>query len=575
MSAAFDQINQPSSPVCLCPPTVMMPSLGQHGVLHAAVWGQITDAEGKTVTADQLCKRAETEGDKLLAQLRGHYALLLWDAHNRWSWLCADRFATRRLYYCVVDGRLWVADNLQTLRRALPTPVSIRPQALVDYLFFHMIPSPETLYEGVFTLAPAEYLVCTSNGQERRRHWHPRLGQVSNAGERELGQQLFSTLDTAVGNLGAGENVGCFLSGGLDSSSIAGLLARHRQKTPAFSIGFPLEQYNELDYARCAVDRFSLDGHEYIMQPQDVVDALPTIVASMGQPFGNSSVLPTYFCARLAKDQGIEKLVAGDGGDELFAGNERYAHQLKLERWRQRLGPLVGLLDVALLKMPWPDRPSLLAKGKSFARQLKMTIPENLEYYNFFNLIDRQSLFSAEIAAQADLKGPDRRCQALFDQLDGGDALDRMLFMDWKHTLADNDLVKVTSMCQLAGVDVVYPMLDDRLVDFSLQVPASLKLTPTNLRHLYKQAMTGFLPDKIIHKSKHGFGLPFGLWTQEHPGLRSLAYDALDTLPRFGFFNRAFIDEVKRLHQQEHAKHYGELVWVLMVLAIWLNEYAD
>lgn len=575
LNTAFDQINTPQSPVFICSSSATSPLLGQAGGWHAAVWGRVTDASGVLLTAEQLCQLAIERGDALIAALRGHFSLLLWNTEQQRSWLVADRFATRRLYYHIDGQRLWVADNLQALRRSLPAAPAIRSQALVDYLFFHMIPGPETLYEDLYTLPPAEYLDCNRGRAQRQRYWNPRPIPDTNADVHTLGQQLFATLDDAVGRVSGGDEVGCFLSGGLDSSSIAGLLARHRQRPSAFSIGFPQEQYNELDYARCAVEQFGLVGHEYIMQPEDVIDALPKIVASMEQPFGNSSVLPTYFCAKLAREQGIKRLIAGDGGDELFAGNKRYAQQLLLERWRQRLGPLVGLLDFGLLRLPMPDRPALIKKAKSFTRQLKMTIPENLEYYNFFNLIDRQTLFSPSVMEQADLFGPDKRCQALYDQPDGVSALDRMLFMDWKHTLADNDLVKVSSMCQLAGVEVAYPMLDDRLVDLSLRVPAAMKLTPTNLRHLYKQAMTGFLPDKIINKSKHGFGLPFGLWTQEHTGLRTLAYDALDTLPRYGFFNRAFIAEVKRLHQQEHAKHYGELVWVLMVLALWLNQFAD
>ena len=126
-------------------------------------------------------------------------------------------------------------------------------------------------------------------------------------------------------------------------------------------------------------------------------------------------------------------------------------------------------------------------------------------------------------------------------------------------------------MCQLAGVEVAYPLLDDRLVDFALKVPAEIKLVPGDLRHLYKKAMTGFLPEKIIHKTKHGFGLPFGLWTAEHKGLRNLAYEAIASLDQYDLFRSGFIDDVKRRHQQEHAKHYGELIWILMVLAMWLD----
>jgi asparagine synthase (glutamine-hydrolysing) len=291
----------------------------------------------------------------------------------------------------------------------------------------------------------------------------------------------------------------------------------------------------------------------------------------MDQPFGNSSVIPTYFCAQLARSQGINRLIAGDGGDELFAGNQRYATQLQLDRWRQRLRPLIGTLDLTLLRVPLPDSPALLGKAKSFIRQLKMTVPQSVQYYNFLNLLDRKATFSASVVQGVDLFEPDRQCQQLYDALPEASPLDRLLYLDWKHTLADNDLVKVNSMCRLAGVEVVYPMLDDRLVDFSLRVPAGIKLTHGNLRHLYKRAMDGFLPDKIIHKTKHGFGLPFGLWIKDQPQLQKLAYEAIDSLQRFDLFEKTFIDEAIYRHQHGHASYYGELVWVLMVLALWLD----
>lgn len=573
LASALEELNRSDLPVHLAldhdRPDVVP---GRHQDVSAFLWGSVTDEATRCLGADELCRRLVDKGDAGLTGLGGHYALVVIDRGYSRVRILSDRFVTHRLYYSLHQGRVWISDSLSRLRGAMPETPPLAPAAVLDYLYFHMIPSPGTFYAGIHTLNPAECVQVTKGGIERRHHWQPRFNPDTHLGEQALAAELFSTLEQAVADtVTNAKRSGCFLSGGLDSSSIAGLLARCRPGIDAFSIGFPLKQYNELDYARCAVNHFGLSGHEYTMSPSDVVEALPLVVGSMDQPFGNSSVVPAYFCARMARENGIERLVAGDGGDELFAGNSRYAHQLKLERWREKLGPLVGLLDTGLLKPPWPDRPALLRKAKSFTRQLGMTVPENLEYYNFLNLIERRSIFSAELLEQLDLTSPEQRCQALYDQPGDATALDRMLFMDWKHTLADNDLVKVSSMCKLAGVEVAYPMLDDRLVDLSLRIPADLKLTPGNLRHLYKRSMQGFLPEKILHKEKHGFGLPFGLWTQEHGELRDLAYDALDSLHKHNLFNPEFIREVKRLHQQEHAKHYGELVWVLMVLALWLD----
>lgn len=507
--------------------------------------------------------------------LSGHFALVLsWPKLGIYR-IYADRFASTRLYfYAAVGAPLLVSDNLQRLKQLLDEqqlPVSLSQQSLVNYLFFHMIPSPETIYQEVLCLQPAEQVDWDSKQLQRRRWWQPRFDQTSHRNEPELADELITLMRKVVPDYCQEEATGCFLSGGLDSSSLAGLVAETRPKPDAFSIGFPIEQYNELDYARTAVSHFGLTGHEYLMSPEDVVTALPTVIGSMDQPFGNSSVMPAYFCAKLAKSRGINRLIAGDGGDELFAGNSRYAKQLQLDRLRQRLRPLIGIMDHTLLRLPLPESPAVLQKAKSLTRQLKMSVPQNLEYFNFLNLIERDSIFSSALLSVTDQTDPERRCQQLFDQPERAGVLDRMLFMDWKHTLADNDLVKVNTMCRLAGVEVAYPLLDDRLLDFSLTVPAHIKLTPGKLRHLYKMAMDGFLPEKIINKPKHGFGLPFGLWTAEHAGLRNLAYDAIASLDQYDLFRAGFIDDVKRRHQHEHAKHYGELVWILMVLAMWLD----
>nr|WP_067297853.1 asparagine synthase-related protein [Marinobacterium profundum] len=511
------------------------------------------------------------QGDCFVHALSGHYALVIDDRHSGTCHLFADRFATHRLYYRSVFSGLIVADSLKALRGAVTEPLAISRQAVVNYLYHHMIPSPRTIYEGVYCLGPAQRVTWRQGTLSRETWWKPAFDQHAPQSERQLADELFALMQAVVPDYCAKDNTGCFLSGGLDSSSLAGLASQSIRNPDAFSIGFPIARYDEIGYARTAVKHFGLNGHEYCMTPEDVFATLPQVVGSMDQPFGNSSVIPTYFCAQLAKSHGVNRLIAGDGGDELFAGNQRYATQLQLDRWRQRLTPVIGTLDLALLRSGLPDSPALLGKAKSFVRQLKMTVPENVQYYNFLNLLDRKAIFSASVVKGVDLFEPDRQCQQLYDALPKAGPLDRLLYLDWKHTLADNDLVKVSSMCRLAGVDVVYPMLDDRLVDFSLRVPADIKLTRGNLRHLYKRAMGGFLPDKIIHKTKHGFGLPFGLWTKDQPKLQKMAYEAIDSLQRYDLFERTFIDEAIHRHKNGHASYYGELVWVLMVLALWLD----
>jgi len=151
--------------------------------------------------------------------------------------------------------------------------------------------------------------------------------------------------------------------------------------------------------------------------------------------------------------------------------------------------------------------------------------------------------------------------------------LNKMMMLDWKRTLHDNDLVKVNRMCELAGVEVVYPLLSDELIEFSCKIPSNIKMKGNKLRWFYKDATKNFLPHEIINKPKQGFGLPFGVWTSTHKGLQELAYSSLHALKARGIFQEEFIDDTIRMHQTVHAKYYGELVWVLMMLELWLASH--
>ena len=264
-------------------------------------------------------------------------------------------------------------------------------------------------------------------------------------------------------------------------------------------------------------------------------------------------------------------LLAGDGGDELFGGNDRYAKQLLFERF-SRLATL--LMPVASgIEQHWPSavRPALLRKAASFLRQAATPLPERLQTYNFLHQIAPAEIFAAALLSEVDTHLPLAALRAAYLEPALADAINRMLYLDWKFTLADNDLVKVAGACRLAGVDVAFPMLSDEMVEFSSSLPTDWKTTRRELRVFYKQAMRGFLPDEIIAKTKHGFGLPFGVWTREHPQLRELAYDCVLSLRSRGWFNAHFLERVIELHRAGHAAYYGELVWILMTLELWLR----
>ncbi len=367
---------------------------------------------------------------------------------------------------------------------------------------------------------------------------------------------------------------GAFLSGGLDSSTVSGLQCRHRgEPTPTFSIGFGEAGYDEIPYARIAARHFSTDPHEYYVSPEDVTAALPKIAAAYDEPFGNSSAIPTYFCARLARECGVDLLLAGDGGDEIFAGNERYAKQKVFELYHAIPAPLARMLVNPWTRLPGARRIPPLRKLASYVDQARIPLPERMQTYNFLMRVAPTEVFTPDFLGQVNPDAPLDQMRRVWEEVGEGDTLDRMLYLDWKYTLADNDLRKVTHMAELAGAGVRYPMLDDEVVELSLRVPSRLKLRGTRLRYFYKSAMRDFLPREILHKPKHGFGLPFGEWLKTSVPLQQLVYGQLEALKGRGIVQDDFLDRLIETHRHGHASYYGTMLWVFAMLEGWLSSH--
>ena len=313
----------------------------------------------------------------------------------------------------------------------------------------------------------------------------------------------------------------------------------------------------------------------YTLSLHDALPIFPRIARAYDEPFGNSSALPTYFCAKLAKEDGQDLLLAGDGGDELFGGNERYAKQLLFASYEQLPSSIRHRFIEPILSIPGLRRLPVFRKAYSYVTQAKTPLPDRLEAYNFLHRHPASGVFSDELVTSVNIDQPLELLRTLYDTPHDASPLNRMLFLDWERTLHDNDLVKVNRMCQLAGIDVAYPMLDDDVIEFSCQIPSRLKLHNNRLRWFYKQACIGFLPESILNKPKHGFGLPFGIWAATHPQLQSLAYESVLALRKRHLFRSDFLEKTIEMHRGEHAAYYGELIWVLMMLEQWLQAHVD
>lgn len=537
---------------------------------------ELTDIALRNGDAAALIEGFRRYREDIIPKLHGSFALAIVDGARNEAWLAVDRMGVRPLAYAAASAVLVFGSSVDAVCAHPAVTSKVDPQSIFEYLYFNMIPSPHTIHAGLSKLEPAQRL-CYRDGQWRcDYYWNPAFEDASDVSFAELADTLRQTLRDAVAHHRTGCEAGMFLSGGVDSSTVTGLYAEACRNHPArtFSIGFEADGYDELEYARLAAKHFGADPLEYYVTPADVAETLPVIAQLYDEPFGNSSALAVYYCARLAKDAGVKTLLAGDGGDELFGGNARYAKQKAFEWYTQVPGPFRHALERLLLSSPRLAAVPLLGKVRSYVEQALVPLPDRLESYNPLHRTALGQVFTPGFLQLIDPQRPVAMLRDTYRRARTGAALNRMLYLDWKFTLADNDLRKVNRMCDAQGVEVRYPMLDDQLVDFSARVPANIKVRGLTLRYFFKRALRDFLPSEVIAKRKHGFGLPFGTWLLNTPALQSLADASLRRLAQRGFVRPDYIERLMLSHRTEHAAYYGHAIWVLVVLDLWLEAHA-
>lgn len=497
----------------------------------------------------------------------GDFAVGLRDGNGR-TFLAVDRFAIRTLCYRVDQGKLRFAARADELA---DTGTAIDPQAIFDYLYFHIIPSPRTIYKGIYRLPPGHCALFENGKLTVEPYWVPTFEELRDPSFATLKDEFRQLLKNAVATQLDGSKPACFLSGGTDSSTVAGMLGLASGKTAAtYSIGFDAQGYDEMEYARLAAKHFKTEHHEYYVTPDDLVKSIADVAASYDQPFGNSSALPAYYCAKMAREDGVSKIMAGDGGDELFGGNTRYAKQ-KVFGWYESIPGILrsGLMEPAS-SLSIMGKIPLVKKAASYVNQAKVPMPDRLMPYNLLFRLGVEDMLTPQLLAQVDQQDPARQQRGVWNEAHADSLVNRMLAFDWRYTLADCDLPKVVGTTALAGVGVGFPMLDDQLLAFSLKLPTAYKLKGFKLRWFFKEALRGFLPDEILTKKKQGFGLPFGVWANGHPALKALATESLNSLARRGVVRADFVQALLTQRLPEHPGYYGEMVWILMMLEQWL-----
>ena len=524
------------------------------------------------------------KGADFIRDIEGDFVLSLWDGRKQTLFLATDPCRIFPLYYFLDQEKLIFSSRLLTLsNKFLSIPLMVNPLAVVNFVGSSYIPTPMTIFEEVHKLPPGQFLAYHDGKISFHPYWDMDYRSNEQISPADLKLELHDLFRRSIKKrMGAEDNpntIGTFLSGGMDSSTITGVLTEIMgASVKAFTIGFAHEQYNEADYARCAARAFHSNHFEYVVTPEDTYNAIPHLVTHFDEPFGNASAIPTYFCSKLAREHGVSTLLAGDGGDEVFAGNERYATQKLFDyyyvfpKWmRQRvIEPSVNMLSGMI---PF----SLFRKGKKYIQRANTPYPERLSSWGIYEILHPSELFHPDYSDALLRFSPNKAVFHHYEQARATTELDRQLYIDLKMAISDNDLIKVTTMTQAAGVNVRFPFLDRTLMEFSAKIPADIKMKGMQLRSFFKWAYSDLLPKEILKKGKHGFGLPISYWLKTYKPLNELMHDLVlgpRTLGRC-IFQPEKLQELVRLHESDRTPFYGVILWNIMMLEMWLRQYED
>ena len=511
----------------------------------------------------------EDFGAGCVEHLRGMFAFAIWDTRRREVLLARDRLGIKPLYYAERNGELLFASELKPILQNESVDRSLSWEAVGHLFTFLATPPAQSIVEGVSKLEPARVAIGRPGRPlEITRYWDVAFEPNETATEAELVEQLRELLTEAVVLHQVSDvPVGAFLSGGIDSSAIVALMAKPaagRLKT--FSIGFAEAGFDELAHARAVAAQFGTDHHDVVLRP-DVVQIVEDLTWYLDEPFGDTSAIPTYMVSKLAAEH-VKVVLSGDGGDELFAGYDKYVVEGRERAYDRLPGPVKKLAGAVGSIMPHGMR------GRRFLRHLALEGSNRyLDAQTLFHADEMPSLFRPEALEHVARHGGVRPHES--NRLMGSDPdwLSAIQYRDLNHYLPLDILTKVDRMTMAHSLEARPPLLDHRLVEFAATIPAKFRLRDGTTKYLFKQAMRGILPDSIIDRQKHGFAVPLSRWFRGE--LAGFARDILlsDSSRRRGIFNVGYIERLLQLNAQ--GRDLDLQLWTVLSLEMWCRRFLD
>jgi asparagine synthase (glutamine-hydrolysing) len=519
----------------------------------------------------------EEYGDDVPKQLRGMFAFALWDETRQRLLLARDRIGKKPLLYSIIGSELVFASEFQAILRHPGVSREVNESAISHYLSFLCVPAPLTAFAAVRKLEPGHVLIWQDGEIEIRRYWSLDFRNKVEIGEREAGERVVDLLRDAVRvRLMSDVPLGAFLSGGIDSSAVVALMSElSSERVKTFSIGFEEQEFNEIGHARRVAERFGTDHHEFIVRPK-AVEVLPTLVRHYGEPYADSSAIPTYYLAKMTR-QHVTVALNGDGGDECFAGYERYAAMRMADRYHhlpRLLREQVVEPAVAAIPEAGSTR-SRLGKARRFLDV--MGRPGGERYLGLTCAISQKlkaDLCTTEFLSRTSGASALSYVQPWFEGNGEIDVVDRALMADTSNYLPNDLLVKVDIASMAVSLEARSPFLDHNVMEFAASLPAQYKLRGLTTKYVLKNALKGLLPSANLTRSKMGFGVPIGRWFRgELKGYLEETILSERALGR-GYFKRETVNHMVDEHT-DGRRDYAHQLWTLLMLELWHQEFID
>ncbi|MES2759534.1 MAG: asparagine synthase-related protein [Pseudomonadota bacterium] len=531
------------------------------GVLVAA-WGE---------PAATVARLWRSHGPKACSALSGSFVFALLDQQRGEALLAVDRSASRPLFYQQVGRTLVFASSAEALVQHPGAGREIDPQALYNYLYFHGVPAPASVYKGQRRLQAGESPHFQGGRLARTRYWKLQFHEQLAEGGPALKQELVDTVRSASVAALRGQQGGVLLSGGAASASVAALLAASGAPVATYSVGYEGAD-DTLGRARLLARQLGTAHHERRIGAAEVAAAIPRLAAGFDQPLGDPAVVALLYGAVLARADGAQRLLGGHGAAELFGARPHYSQQARLSQYERIPSALrQTLVEPLLFQLAGGVPGAPLRRDRTYIEQAMASLPARLQATNLLHGYASAEVFEPGFLAAVDPTAPAALLSQSWWLADGASQVSQLIALDLQYALADVQLPSAAKACELAGLEAGFPYLADAVAAFAARLTPQQKLDGVRSSPFFTDAMRSVVPRRAA-RPRIGAGMPFGLWLQSDPRIRTLAYDSLVQLKRRAIVRPAFIDSLLATRVGEHPAYHGRMVWLLMMLEQWFGQ---